>query len=117
LPIAEDGLTGELWLDPDVDRNTAIAVGHAGRCFGTQRVSSPSGCRGAGQTSGAPAGELLRLEQLARLEARAIEMYGAVLAAMRSSPVPDERATQLLRNLLLRLHAIPTAQLAWPNDA
>jgi len=114
------GLLGWLWLEPDVHDESEVSFGRDGRVVGGYRVSSMFPCLGAVTGQGLEidddwTGFELSTAQQNQLKNEACTLYEQLLAKAKGQSAIDERSARPLRNLLLRLHAIPTARRKWPN--
>lgn len=114
------GLVGHLWLTHDVTDDTTVAFGRDGRVVGESRVSSMFPCHGAITGPGLDiaddwSGFELSTPQQNELKNGACSLWESVVLAAAKAETIDEQRARLLRNLLLRLHAIPTAKRSWPS--
>ncbi len=119
-PVDGRGLVGLLWLTADVTDETEVMFGRDGRVVGGQRVSSMFPCHGAITGPGLDiaddwSGFELSTPQQNELKNEACSLWESLVQAAAKAEAIDEPRARLLRSLLLRLHAIPTARRSWPN--
>jgi len=120
FPVDGRGLVGQIWIDEDVTDDTAVSFGRDGRVVGESRISSMFPCEGAITGPGLDiaddwSGFELSGPQQNQLKNDACSLWEALVHTAKGMEALDERHARPLRNLLLRLHAIPTAKRKWPS--
>jgi hypothetical protein len=113
------GLVGQLWLCESTTEDSVVCFGRDGRVVGTSKISTMFPCEGA--VTGPRldvadwSGFELASTQWSMLKNDACSLWESLVVEAAKAQSIEERRARLLRNLLLRLHAIPTAGRSWPN--
>ena len=114
-------LSGCLWLTAEPDGAKGIVLGRSGKALSTWRGSTLFPCAGALEGEGIEtaadwSGCELSRTRAAYVKGRAAGLYVELVEDLRRAPLSiDDRRTEVLRALLLRLGEFPRAGRSWPS--